>query len=324
MKRFTVLLALAVFSSGSVTAQITEYRLGPGDEIMLDVVGEPELTRTVAILPDGTISFPYLKSIKAGGMTPQELDDYMTKALAEYLIEPEVTVTVQRQNSSLVYLFGEVTRPGPMVLSQNMRLVEAIAQAGSFTAERASLREILLLREKEGERVPMTVDLETYFTTGGTAGDLYLKPGDIVYVPTKIDRVYVLGEVFDPGVYEFEEGMTALAAIATANGALDSGALRSVILIRNAESAEPEYRRLNLWNASNKGDLAENPVLKSGDILIVPKRFISKVGVFVRQFFTDSLTPTVEQYKQLYTLRNLKRQTRLLDRSTQTITPSVP
>jgi protein involved in polysaccharide export with SLBB domain len=200
-----------------------------------------------------------------------------------------------------------------MILSQNMRLVEAIAQMGSFTAERADLRHVLLLREKDGERAPMTIDLQTFFTTGGTAGDLYLKPGDIVYVPTKVDRVYVFGEVFDPGVYEFKEGMTALAAIAAAKGPLDSGALRSVILIRNAESAEPEYRRLNLWDASRKGKLAENPILKSGDILIVPKRFISKVGVFVRDWFTNVLTPTVQQYDQIYSMRNLTRQTKLLD-----------
>ncbi len=313
MKHFTAVFALAILLSGAVAAQITEYRLGPSDEIMIDVVGEPELNRTVAILPDGMITFPYLKAIKAGGMTPQELDNYMTKALAEYLIEPELTVTVQRQNSNLVYLFGEVTRPGPMVLTQNVRLIEAISQSGSFTIDRADLRHVLLLREKDGTRAPMTIDLQTYFTNGGSAGDLYLKPGDIVYVPTKIDRIYIFGEVFDPGVYEFKEGMTALAAIGAAKGPLDSGALRSVILIRNPESAEPEYRRLNLWNASRKGDLAENPVLKSGDILIVPKRFISKVGIFVHDWFTNFLTPTVQQYDQLYSLRNLTRQTRLLD-----------
>jgi polysaccharide export outer membrane protein len=302
----------AILLLPSVADAQGEFRLGSGDQIQIDIIGEPDLIRTQTILPDGTITFPYLKAFQAEGMTPQELDDHLTAALTEYLIHPEVTVTVQNLTSKRVYVFGEVNQEGPMVLTARTRLIEALALAGSFNKERANLREVLVLREQEGERKVRTADLRKFLQLGGTEGDLVLSPGDIVYVPTKMDRVYVFGEVIDPGVYPFEDRMTILAAVGMARGFLDSAARRSVLVVRNAHAPNPEHFRLDLWKAAKDGDHSDNILLQTNDIVIVPKKFISEVALFIRQWFVDVGSESMSFYEQAWNLQNLKYRTEIL------------
>lgn len=289
-----------------------EFRLGAGDEIIIDVLGEPDLTRTLTILPDGTITFPYLRAFQASGMTPQELDDYLTEALTEYLIRPEVTIALQTLTSKRVYIFGEVNTEGAMVLKARTRLIEALSLAGSFNKQTANLREVLVLREEEAERKVRTVDLEAFLEMGGTEGDMVLVPGDVIYVPTKIDRIYVFGEVLDPGVFAHDEGMTVLSGIGMARGFLDSAASRSVLVVRNAETPNPEYFRLDLYKLAKKGDHSDNILLQPNDIIIVPKKFISKVAVFIRQWLVDVGIESIRFVDQAWNLRNLDYRTKIL------------
>lgn len=311
MVRSFVLLGLLLVPSTLVNAQ-GEFRLGAGDEIQIDILGESDLVRSLTILPDGTVTYPYLRAFQAAGMTPQELDDYLTSKLSEYLIRPEVTITVRTMTSKRVYVFGEVNEEGPMLLTAKTRLIEALSMAGSFNKERANLREVTVLREEEGERRVQTADLQAFLVAGGTQGDMVLEPGDLIYVPTKIDRIYVFGEVLDPGVYPHEEGMTVLSGIGMARGFLDSAANRSVIVVRNSDTPSPEYFRLDLYKLAKEGDHSDNILLQPNDIVIVPKKFISKVAVFVRQWLVDVGIESVRFVDQAWNLRNLDYRTKIL------------
>lgn len=290
----------------------TEFRLGAGDEIQIDVLGEPDLARNTTILPDGTITYPYLKAFRAAGMTPQELDDYLTQALSEYLIRPEVTVTLRTMNSKRIFVFGEVNQEGAMLLNQKTRLIEALALAGSFNKQTANLAQVLLLREEDNERKVHTYDLQDFLASGGTDGDVVLVPGDVLYVPTKIDVVYVFGEVVDPGVHPYDPGVTALAAVGLARGFLDSAARRSVLVVRDADSPNPQHFRLDLWKAAKSGIHTDNIALQPGDIVIVPKKFISEVGTFVRQWLVDVGRESMSFYEQAYNLRTLSDRAKIL------------
>lgn len=305
MRRSLMCLGVMLLCSGPGTAQ-EDFRLGPGDEIQIDVIGEPDLIRAITILPDGTITFPYLRAFQAAGMTPQELDDHLTEALSDYLIRPEVTVTVRTLTSKQVFVFGEVTREGPMALTQKFRLIEALSLAGSFNKETADLSDVLVLREEEGKRNVHAADLETYLATGGAEGDMELRPGDVIYVPTKTDRIYVFGEVLDPGVFPYDEGMTILSGVGMARGFLDTAARHSVLVVRNSQSPTPEHFRLNLWKAAKKGDHSDNMLLQPNDIVIVPKKFISQAAVFVRQWLTEVGVESISFYERAYNLSNLK------------------
>lgn len=325
MRQPLILVGLTLITSFCAYGQ-GDFRLGPGDDIQIDVIGEPDLTRTTALLPDGSITFPYLRAFQAAGMTPQELDDHLTNALSEYLIRPEVTITLRVLNSKRVYVFGEVNREGPMVLDQNLLLIEALALAGSFNKLTADLSEVLVLRREEGERRVRTVDLEAFLNTGGTEGDMEVFPGDIIYVPQKLDRIYVFGEVVDPGVFPYEEGMTALSGIGIARGFLDTAARRSVLVVRNSASPTPEHFRLDLWKAAKHGEHSDNILLQPDDIIIVPKKFISEVALFVRQWLVEVGRDGMSFYEQAYNLSNLKYRHEILkneakDRSGDIIIP---
>jgi polysaccharide export outer membrane protein len=311
MRPFSIVAGIVLIFALSASAQ-TEFRLGAGDEIQIDVLGEPDLVRTFTILPDGTITFPYLEAFRAAGMTPQELDNYLTQALGEYLIRPEVTVTLRTLNSKRIFVFGEVNQEGAMVLTQKTRLIEALALAGSFNRQTANLAQILLLREEEGERRAHTHNVKNFLTAGGDAGDVLVQPGDVLYVPTKIDVIYVFGEVVDPGVHPYDQGLTALSAVGRARGFLDSAARHSVVVIRDADSPNPQHFRLDLLQATKKGILTDNIVLKPGDVVFVPKKFISEVGLWVRQWLTDVGRESMSFAEQSWNLQNLYWRTKIL------------
>jgi polysaccharide export outer membrane protein len=158
-----------------------EYRIGREDVLEVVVWREPELTRVVPVRPDGKISIPLAGEVEAAGRTPAELQAGITKALGPYVQDAAVAVLVREINAARVYVLGEVTRPGGFPLRGPMTVVQAIAVAGG-RSEFAS-DEVLWLRQATGgktERVSLSFD---ELVKGEAVGALWLKPGDVLYVP---------------------------------------------------------------------------------------------------------------------------------------------
>src|SRR5262249_25450934 len=94
----------------------TEYRLGPGDKLRIEVYKDPQLSQSVQVRPDGKITLPLIGDLDATNHTPIELRDTITTSLKEYVTNPTVTVIVVEALASQVYVMGEVTHPGTMQL----------------------------------------------------------------------------------------------------------------------------------------------------------------------------------------------------------------
>jgi polysaccharide export outer membrane protein len=110
------------------------YSIGPSDILAITVWKNPELSvPQVPVRPDGRISAPLVNDVQAAGLTTDQLKQVLTEKLAEYVTAPEVTVVVVQINSRKVFVLGEVTRPGPVPLVQDMRVLDAISWAGGFT-----------------------------------------------------------------------------------------------------------------------------------------------------------------------------------------------
>ena len=92
------------------------YILGPGDQISLSVIGYPEFTGTIAILPDGTVMLPLIGQVRVAGMTANQVSGYLTEQLRLYLVEPVVNVGLVVMRPVVVTVSGEVHRPGPLQL----------------------------------------------------------------------------------------------------------------------------------------------------------------------------------------------------------------
>jgi polysaccharide export outer membrane protein len=158
-----------------------EYRIGREDVLEVVVWHEPELTRVVPVRPDGKISIPLAGEVEAAGKTPAELQAGLTSALSPYIQDAAVAVLVREINAARVYVLGEVTRPGGFPLRGPMTVMQAIAVAGGRSE--FAKDEVVWLREETGgktRRVSLSFD---DLVKGEAVGALWLKAGDVLYVP---------------------------------------------------------------------------------------------------------------------------------------------
>lgn len=158
------------------------YRLQAPDAIEISVLPQEELNRVVMIRPDGKISLPLIGDVQAEGLAPMELAQELTEQFSKYVKNPSVSVIVTGFNSKKVYVVGEVFRQGAYPYTGEMTAFEAVEEAGSFT-RRASLGRVILVRGDLKNPEVIDVNLKEVVRQGVKRKDLYLEPGDIIYVP---------------------------------------------------------------------------------------------------------------------------------------------
>ena len=185
VQRFSIFLATCciLMTAGQVFAQsaakapaqvrgadLSTYKLGVGDVITVQVVGEDDLKREKVRLTDaGTLSFAYLGEIRVKGMTVGELEDHIIKGLkGRYLLNPQVTVTIQDYRNFFVN--GLVDKPGGYPYTPGLTVRKAISIAGGFK-ERASKEKINVIREDDPKGISTRISLEAM-----------VQPGDIITV----------------------------------------------------------------------------------------------------------------------------------------------
>jgi polysaccharide export outer membrane protein len=159
-----------------------EYVIGIPDYLKIVVWRNPELTVEVPVRRDGKISVPLVDDVQAEGLTPEELKEVLTEALAEFVTAPDVTVIVMATNSHTVTVIGGVARSGQIPLVRQMRVLEAIASMGGFNAW-ARKNRIKIIREVDGEMVEYVFDFGAFSAGKAPNSNLLLQPGDTVVVP---------------------------------------------------------------------------------------------------------------------------------------------
>jgi polysaccharide export outer membrane protein len=243
-----------------------DYRIGPEDVLKIAVYGHPDLTQTVAVQADGTFVFPLLGRVPAAELAPPELERRLADLLGrDYVREPQVAVSVQQYRSKVVYVVGEVMRPGIYPLVGTRRLVEVLAKAGPMTPSAGT--EVVIVRSRSGEARPVlpseigagagaeVIRVDLRAIQGGDLGqNAPLQPRDTVFVPAA-PRVFVSGRVPDPGGYPFAPGTTVRQAVGLAGGSA-----RSASRIRVLREVEGRAREVSVG--------LDDPV-QAGDTVIV-------------------------------------------------------
>jgi len=159
------------------------YVIGHGDVLRISVWRNEELSvQAVPVRPDGKISVPLLDDVQAAGLTPEELKELLTQALAEYVSNPDVTVIVTQVNSKRVFVIGAVGRQGPLTLGQDMRVLSAISAAGGFSpfADKGGIK---VIRSTQNGLVEYRFDYDGYLKGRDPESNLLLRPGDTIVVP---------------------------------------------------------------------------------------------------------------------------------------------
>lgn len=252
-------MALAgAVGANAQTARRAAYQVAADDVLSVTVVNFPNLSAQATVMPDGTISLPLLKPVRAAGKTTAQLERTLTQKWSDFVIGPSVTVSLAQKHRETVLLSGLVTRPGPTEYHEGMRALEALAGAGGPTAT-GDLRRVVVTRRAGGHR---TLDL----SRPETSDDIALDAGDMLSVSERRAQFSVLGEVVKPGSFDYKDDMTVLDALTFVGGVKETADLKAASLTH-----EGREQKMDLDALLRSGDMSRNVKLAPGDRLIVPE-----------------------------------------------------
>jgi len=161
----------------------SSYVIGADDVLAINVWKEPEVSRSVPVRSDGKISLPLVGELTAGGQTPLQLEQEITRRLQNYISEPGVTVIVQDSKSQRINILGMVVRPGSYLLTGSATVLDAIAMAGGFK-DFAKQKSIYVLRaDAEGTQKRLSFNYKDVIKGKNTDQNIRLLPRDTVVVP---------------------------------------------------------------------------------------------------------------------------------------------
>ncbi|MEP6922790.1 MAG: polysaccharide biosynthesis/export family protein, partial [bacterium] len=160
------------------------YRLGPEDVISVNVFGQDRYSRSgVIIPPSGRISLALIpKGIFVNGKTVEEVAEMIKKEYDEYIIEPQVSVSLEKGFSYRYAIVGDVAQPGIRLMSRRLTVTEAIGEAGGVLPTGNKSKIVVLRRQPTGMLAQIPVNVSAVYK-GKVADDTYLVPGDQIIVP---------------------------------------------------------------------------------------------------------------------------------------------
>lgn len=179
------------YPSASEAEAVTPPRVAllPGDVVEVKFFYTPRLDETQTVRPDGKIALQLVGELEVQGMTPAGLREELLKLYAQHLKDPEVAVIVRSFWNRRVFVGGQVMTPGIVEMPGKLTVLAAVMQAGGFDMREAEVRNVVVVRHKEGRRYGYSLDLKPALV-GGETQPFFLDPQDIVYVPrTTIAKV---------------------------------------------------------------------------------------------------------------------------------------
>lgn len=158
------------------------YVIGETDVLNVRVAGETDLTGNYTVRLDGKIVFPYVGEIRAAGVPLPTFNRTLRDELSAYYKDPQVTVEVGEYNSCVIYVLGEVKKPGVYRFEGRTTLLETVAEAGGYerSAARAST---MVVRAFYDEAEVMRIDMEQVIDDGAITLNIPLEKGDVVVIP---------------------------------------------------------------------------------------------------------------------------------------------
>ena len=239
------------------------YRLGVGDQIVVQLFGKENDQLNLQIGRSGDISFPKLGSITLSGLTFEDARDLIKTRVEQQLIGVDAVVSMGRLRAINVFMAGEVAVPGAYSVSALTTVTQALFQAGGVT-DIGTLRNIQVRRAGS---VVATFDTYDLLMKGDVSDDIRLQSGDVVFVPPYTGVIDVEGELKRPMVYELVGGETLGDVLAMAGSFTRDAYPGLSILTRQSDSLGlPQASTIDL---ADKSQL--NLAAQDGDTLVVPK-----------------------------------------------------
>ena len=305
-------LQTAQLLPNSVGYSSASYLLGAGDQISLSVLGYPEFTGTLALLPDGSIALPLVGQVRAAGLTPNQLGEVLTQQMRTYLVDPVVTVGLVVMRPVVVTVSGEVHRPGPQQLSGlsssgittldpnsvsdpriNAQLTSrpplptlssALLLAGGVTRD-ADIRQVQVRRPLPGGQVELlTFNLWEAISSSLGVVDAPLRDGDSIFIPAlegdAIDRRTVASSSLAPSTVRVKVVGEVVRPGEVA--VPPNSSISSAVAIAGGPTQDARLRDVSLVRQYANGEIREEKIdlthlideyqIEEGDVIVVSKR----------------------------------------------------
>lgn len=298
------------FAPSETMATPRNYRLGPDDEVIIDVFGQNQTTIREIISPEGSINVDILGPLYLNGKTVEEANAYLKKRLSAIYgglgkSGTDMRLSLGQIRSIQINVMGDVDAPGTYVLSGFATAFHAIYRAGGVV-DPGTLRNIKVVR---GNKTVGTVDVYEYMTKGTQKSDVRLEEGDVVLVPAFTEMVEVQGAVKRPMFFELKEGETVADLLEYAGG-FTIGANTSALTVFRQQGASHEVRTVEEKDFGTfrlmNGDLIEvglqkyrfqNRIVITGAVYLpgtyelgevrTAKGLVEKAGGLLPEAFTD-------------------------------------
>lgn len=260
------------------------FRLGPGDFIEIESLGQTGSRGASLVGPDGKIYYNLLPGLPIWGLTLTETKELLEKELNRYtLVKPELAVTLRAVGSKRVWILGSVQAPGVYPLAAPLTVLEAISLAGGVAFAPGSssgmpdLQKSFVMRHGRMLRI----DFHRLISLGDLSQNIYLQPDDFVYLRSSTSRrVYVLGAVAAPNIIPYSDRLSLLSAIASAGGTVEYAKVSQVAIVRGS-LASPRIAVVD-YKSISKGN-APDVRLEEGDIVYVPFVAYRKLAILAEE-----------------------------------------
>jgi polysaccharide export outer membrane protein len=257
----------------------TPTRLVREDVVRVLAWGYPELTHEAVVQPDGKITVPVVGEIQAVGRTIAEVTADVRRAL-DARVEPDKALRLEVDDTVRLFVWRAPELTHVAVVQPDGKLVlplvgEIVARGRTLAEVQAEVRQKLAFYLANAAVSLLPERIRKMSLPGVQVSVLPLK--------LRQRQVMVFGEVVNPGPVPISGDLRVLDALAAARY-LNTAALDEVIVIRNPDGKEPQYRRLRLGQAMDGVNPAQNIFLADRDALFVPKTPIAKIGDFIEQF----------------------------------------
>lgn len=223
---------MLTFEPNTNIATPSNYKLGAGDHVYIDVWGTSQETFEGTISPDGTMTLSGIGPIKLSGMTVKDANTYLKRELGKYYADSDINLTVGETRSIQVQVMGEVAVPGTYTLSSLSSTFNALYAAGGIS-NIGTLRDIKVFRQG---KVVATIDVYDYILNGNISGDVRLQDNDVIIVGAYDCLVKIAGKVKRPMFYEMKKDESVSTILSYSGGFTGDAYKKNVRLVRKSGS----------------------------------------------------------------------------------------
>ena len=206
----------------------SDYVVGPGDQLNVQLFGSQNRTLRLIVGRDGRINLPEIGPVNVAGRTFQQVAQDLEQRVSRQMLGVRASVGMGDTRSIRVFVMGEANRPGSYTVSGLATITSALYASGGVKPI-GSLRNIQLKRQGA---VVRRLDLYDLLLRGDTSDDTRLQPGDVIFIPTVTATVAVDGEVYRPAIYEIANNTSVADAVALAGGLTTQADTRRAALVR--------------------------------------------------------------------------------------------